>query len=150
MGLALRKVADKSGDAPKRGAPWPLKHVRVLEPLPQRHRFTTDWLQREALSGWVMMNGDEITLRLEDRTAVYRVVVWPGVYCLFCDERIATNPADQQSFPDQAERLAEVERQQKHVRSCAQGADSPDPRYPAGRKACHYYEAELQGEQSDG
>lgn len=148
MGLALKKVADKTGDPPPGGTPWPLKAVRLQSPLPEVHRFTTDWLQREALAGWVTLNADRIELRLEDRTAVYRVRQWPGVYCLHCGERIAQKPGDQQSFPNQADRLAEVDRQQKHVTACSQGADSPDPQNPAGRKACHYYEAEL--ESSDG
>lgn len=150
MGLALKKVADKSGKHPPKGMPWPLKTVRLLEEPPQRHRFTQDWLQRESLLGWVTMNGDQITLKLEDRTAVYRVKVWPGVYCLYCDERIANSPADQQNYPDPPLRKAEAERQQQHVQGCAQGEDSPDPQHPSGRQACHYYEAELEGEQSNG
>lgn len=144
MGLKVKKVADKTGERPPAGMPWPLASVRLQGPLPERHRFPRRWLANQALDGWVTISGGRITLRLEDGDATYRVLSGPGVYCLYCDERIADAPADQQNYPDAALRQAEAERQQQHVRACSGGEPSPDPREPSGRKHCAYYDAELE------
>jgi hypothetical protein len=78
--LQLRKLADKAGDPPKKGEPWPLAGIELIGEAPQAHHFGAEFLGRAALEGWLSLTEGKIVLHLTDGDLAYRIVRPPGRY----------------------------------------------------------------------
>lgn len=117
MGLMLRKKRDGT-------------HALRADP-PQRHHFSTKFVQEGAVEGWITLGAGKVTLHLSDGDVAYRILRGPGAYCLHCGERIgrgAGNPA-------------ETARRRDYIGQCQQGPGEPRPDY----EVADYFDCELEG-----
>lgn len=94
--LQFHKVADKRGpvldqeghvvrrngheEPPDfdKGERWPLLHVEVLGPLPEKTTISTKYISRELPGGWIVFQPTSIVFVLADGKAHYRIVREPG------------------------------------------------------------------------
>jgi hypothetical protein len=75
---------------------------------PDRHQFSTGWVQKMLALGAIGFDGKVITINSQPPVE-YEVVRGPGAYCLYCGDRIGEGPT----------RNPEVAASQiEHVKAC--------------------------------
>lgn len=57
LGLTIRKRADKTGDTPGFGEPWPLAGIEVVGEPPAACKLPTGWVNRGIEEGWITLEG---------------------------------------------------------------------------------------------
>lgn len=95
--------------------------VTIKRPDKGRHNFSPRFLERGMAEGWLMREGNKITLKADNGTLVYTIERTPGYFCCHCKM-----PLD-----DGAGKA--------HVQAAHKGEKSPDPNNPAGYRKDNFY-----------
>lgn len=96
----------------------------------REQNFSRQLVEVGLAQGWILIEGERLTLRASPEYLVYRILRGPGYYCLHCGSAL---PSDLTGQGARAH-IAEVHRQ---------ASTSPDPQWPLGYRVSHAYECLL-------
>lgn len=110
---------------------WTEREGRAVPPVrgveirsaPDHQHFTPRLMDAGQREGWLVRDGNLITLRGVNRTVTYQIVSGPGYYCCHCGR-----PCD------------DGRSAREHIAADHEGP-SPDPTNPAGYRRDNYYAA---------